>query len=152
MAGKDKIETGLRLLWDDSGGTARDLSADLVPGSLSGPGLSHDEVELTGVSNDVKQYLAGHATANTQARFFLNDTSSTGAFTVLTNNSGNNTNGTLTVQFGSAGADPTTGDPEWEGEHILMKATVVMDGGRAVLDCSWQPKAGAAIPAWGTVA
>jgi hypothetical protein len=152
MAGKNKIERGFRLLWDDLGtgaGTARDLSGDLVPGSVSGGGLVFDEVEMTGVSESVKNFLAGHASAEVSARFHLNDTATTGAFTVLTGSDGGY--GTLTLQWGSSGAAPTTGDPEWEGEYVLLNCRAVMDGGRAVMEARWLPQ-GSTAPAWGTVA
>lgn len=149
MAGKNKIEKGIRVLFDDSGATARDLSGDLVLGSLSGPGLSYEEAELTGVSDAVRNYLAGHATSEVTARFYVNDTASTGAYTVLTGNQGGT--GTLTVQFGSSGAAPTTGDPEWEGEFVLVDASITLEGNVPVINARWLPEAGQSAPAWGTV-
>lgn len=149
MAGKDKVERSFRLLFDDSGGTARDLSADLVPGSVSGGGLTFDQVEMTGVSNTVKNYLAGHAESPVSAQFYLNDTATTGAFTVLTGMDGSV--GTLTLQWGADGAAPTTNDPEWEGEYLLADCSVGFNGGKAVLNTEFVPGSGTA-PAWGTVA
>ena len=152
MAGKNKIERAFRLWWDDLGtgaGTARDLSGDLVPGSVSGGGLTWDEVELTGVSNAVKNFLAGHADSEVSAKFHLNDTATTGAHTVLVGSDGGT--GTLTLQWGSSGAAPTTGDPEWEGEYVLLDAHVEIDGNKPVLAARWKPT-GATAPAWGTVA
>ena len=37
MAAKDKIETGFTFAYDDQGGTVRDLSGDLIPGSVKIP-------------------------------------------------------------------------------------------------------------------
>jgi hypothetical protein len=79
----------------------------------------------------------------------MNDTATTGAFTVLKAMVGEV--GTLTLQWGSNGATPSTGDPEWEGEYTLMQANIVFDGGKAVVDCTFQPGSSTA-PAWGTVA
>lgn len=149
MAGKNHIETSFRLMFDDSGGTARDLSGDLIPGSVNGGGKVLDEVELTGVSNTVKNYLAGHANAPISARFHMNDTATTGAFTVLSGKVG--AIGTMTLQYGQSGAAPTTGDPEWEGEYVFLGFNMVPDGGRFVMECTFQPAAGQAAPAWGTV-
>lgn len=148
MAGKDKIERGFRLLFDDSGATPRDLSADLIPGSVSGAGKSLEEIDMTGVSDTVRKYLAGYATSPVSARFHMNDTATTGAHTVLKDMVG--LVGTLTLQYGQNGATPTTGDPEWEGEYTLMSANIVIDGGKFVIDAAWQPASGQADPAWGT--
>lgn len=150
VPGKNKIETGFRILVDDSGGVARDLSADLVPGSIQGGGATLDEVDMTGVSNTIKNALSGHGASPVTARFYMNDTATTGAFTVLNGRSG--TSGTLTLQFGSAGAAPSTGDPEWEGEYTLLGAPVTVDAGRFVLSVTFVPTAGQSAPAWGTVA
>lgn len=149
MAGKNKVERGIRLLIDDSGGTARDLSGDLVPGSLSGPGLSYEEAQMTGVSEAVRNYLAGHANSELTAQFRMNDTATTGAYTVLTGVLGST--GTITVQFGSASAAPTTNDPEWEGEFVMLDCTVGIADNGAVLNFRALPT-GATAPAWGTVA
>jgi len=148
MAGKNKSERGFRITWDDSGGNPRDLSGDLVPGSVSGGGLTFDEVDLTGVSESVRNFLAGHADSEITARFHLNDTATTGATTVL--NGSNGGTGTLTLEFGSAGAAPTAGDPDWEGEYVLLDAKVVLDGNKHVHEARWKPT-GSTAPAWGTV-
>lgn len=150
MAGRNKIERGFRLLWDDTGngsGTARDLSADLIPGSCTGGGLVFDEVDMTGVSQSVKNYLAGHADSEISADFIMNDTAATGAYTVLVGSDGGY--GTLTLQWGSAGASPTSGDPEWEGEYTLLDCNASFDGGKAVMHARWKPY-GTTAPAWGT--
>jgi hypothetical protein len=151
MAGKDKIERGFRIWFDDAdvSGTARDLSGDLLPGSVNGGGKVLDEVEMTGVSDAVKKYLAGHAQAPVSARFHMNDTATTGAFTVLSGMEG--MRGTLTLQYGSNGVAPTTGDPEWEGEYVFLGFNVVPDSGKMVLEATFQPASGYADPAWGTV-
>ena len=62
------------------------------------------------------------------------------------------TAGTLTIQYGGGGA-PANPDLEWEGEYILIRNVVVVDGGRLIHDCLWTPDPGtAADPAWTTVA
>lgn len=148
MAGKDKTERGLRLLWDDAGGTPRDLSTDLVPGSFSGGGLAYDEAEMTGVAEATKTYLTGFASSEITATFHMNDTATTGATTVL--NATQGLPGTLTVQFGSNGAAPTTGDLYWEGEYTLMSVNVSLDGNKLVHQARWLPSPGSS-PAWDTI-
>lgn len=148
MAGKNKIETGFRLWFDDSGGTARDLSGDLVPGSCKGGGLVLDEIDMTGESNTVKNALAGHGDGTVTAEIIANDTATTGSTTVLHGMVGSD--GTLTLQWGSGGAAPAASDLEWEGEYVLMGAQLSFSGGRAVHSCTWKPAAGSAAPAWGT--
>jgi len=143
MAGKNKIETGFRFNWD-----TKDLSGDLIPGSCTGGGKVLDEVDLTGVSETVRNYLAGHASAPISARFHLNDASNR-AFNVLKDDHG--VAATMTLQWGSAGAAPTTGDPEWEGTYVSLGFSLSFDAGRAVMDCTFQPS-GATAPAWGTYA
>ncbi|MBK7181407.1 MAG: hypothetical protein IPH82_30225 [Chloroflexi bacterium] len=137
MAGKNHVEKSFRLQWDDSGGTTRDLSGDLVPGSISGGGLVFDEADMTGVSNTVYNFLADRATSEISATFHLNDTATTGAFTVLKATGG--LVGTLTMQWGQNGAAPTTNDPEWEGEYVLLSNNVTLDGNKAVINCTWKP-------------
>ena len=149
MAGKNHVEKSFRILWDDSGSTARDLSADLVPGSTSGGGLTFDEADMTGVSQTVYNFLADRATSEVSANFHMNDTATTGAHTVLKATGG--IAGTLTLQWGQNGAAPTTGDPEWEGEYVLLSNNVSLDGNKPVIQCTWKPT-GATPPAWGTVA
>ena len=146
-AGKNKAERWFTISWDDSGTTARDLSGDLVPGSVGGGGLTYDEVDLTGVSEAVKNFLAGHAESEITAQFHMNDTATTGASTVLNGSAGGT--GTLTLAWG-AGAAPTTGDPEWEGEYVLLDASVALAGNKFVHQCRWKPT-GSTAPAWGTV-
>lgn len=149
MAGKNHIERSFRILIDDSGGTARDLSADLVPGTVNGGGFNFDQVDMTGVSNSVYQAMAGYSNSEITAQFHMNDTATTGATTVLNGVVG--TGVTVTLQWGQSGAAPTTGDPEWEGEYLLLTAGVVNSGGRFVHDCRLVPEAGQTAPAWGTV-
>jgi len=154
MAAKDKIETGFRVSFDDQGGTARDLSGDLVPGSLTGGGYTFDTAEMTGVSNDVKNFFSTWASSEVTAQFHMNDTATTGATTVLNGYTPTliNGGGTLTLQWGIAGAVPTTGDPEWEGEYVLTTNTIQPSSGKFVHQVTFMPLANAAAPAWGTVA
>lgn len=141
MAGKNKIERGLRFTFN-----SQDLSSDLIPGTLSGAGKVLDEVDMTGVSSAIRNYLGGHASAPITARFHMNDTGTTGAHTVLSAAYG--TPYTLLIEFGSNGAAPTTGDPTWSGTYTLLGLTAVPDGGRMVLEASFQPGS-ASSPAWG---
>lgn len=148
MAGKNKVEKSFRVLWDDSGGTPRDLTGDLVPGSASGGGFKFDQVDMTGVSEGFYNYLAGHAMSEMGAAFHMNDTADTGASTVL--NATQGTTGTLTFQWGQDGAAPTTGDLEWSGEYLLKDNEVAPDSGKWVHQVAWVPT-GTSTPAWGTV-
>ena len=149
MAGKNKVERGFRILVDDSGGTPRDLCSDLVVGSVSGGGLTFDQVDVTGVCETVRNYLAGQADAPISASFHMNDTATTGATTVLNGIVGSA--GTVTLQWGENGNAPATGDPEWEGEYLLLSAPVSLDGNKFVHQVSFVPS-GSTSPAWGTVA
>jgi len=147
MAGKNKIERWFTISVDDSGGTARDLSGDLVPGSIGGGGLVYDEADMTGVSEAVYNFLAGHATSEITASFHMNDTATTGATTVL--NGVDGTVVTITLAWGQ-GAAPTSGDPDWEGEYVVLSANIALDGNKFVHQCTFKPS-GSTAPAWGTV-
>lgn len=147
MAGKNKTERGFRIYFDDSAGTARDLSASLLLGSVT-MGYTLEQVDMTAVSNSMMNYLAGYADAPVSAKFYVDDTASTGAHTVLKGVLGSTR--TLTLQWGSDGAAPTTGDPEWEGEYTFFGGPYSMEGGRAVMTVEWRPGSATAA-AWGTV-
>lgn len=144
---KDILSKYITLSYDDSGSTARDLTADMLPDTLTGVGLDYEEVDMTGQSDDLKSAMGGQGDGTISAQFHMNDTATTGAFTVLSGMM--NSSGTLTIAFGT-GAVPTTGDPEWEGEYTLFSAPVSLTGGRAVITATWKPSPGAS-PAWGTV-
>lgn len=144
---KNILERYIRLSWDDSGSSPQDLSGDLVPGSLSGPGFTSPEVRMTGVSETVENYQADRKDAEVSAQFYMNDTATTGAFTVLKATQG--LVGVLTIQFGT-GAAPTTDDPEYEGDHILLEAGITNQGGALVISARWKPGS-STPPAWGVV-
>ncbi len=147
MAGKDKVERWFRI-WLDDPTTRRDLSGDLVPGSLSGGGRTLDEVEMTGVSDEFKNFLAGHANSEITGQFYMNDTATTGALTVINASMGSAI--TVTLEYG-AGAAPATGDPDWEGEYVLLDGSIGMAGNKPVINARLLPT-GSVAPAWGTVA
>jgi hypothetical protein len=147
MAGKNKVERWMEVHFDDSGGSLRNLSASLVPGTWSGGGLTAEEAEMTGVSEAVRNYLAGHSTTEGAAQFYLDDTATTGAHTVLKGMIGKV--GTLTIKYGSAAA-PTTGDPVWSGEFLLVAAPIQLAGNRPVIAARWVPGSGVA-PTWDTI-
>ena len=147
MAAKDKVERGFRFLYDDSGGTERDLSTGLVRASASGFGLIYEEADMTGVSNGVVNFLANHPTASISATFHMDDTATTGAHVVLSASSG--VVGTLTARWGSAGAAPTTGDPMWSGEYLNTGVSVGFDGGKAVINVTFVAGS-ATAPVWST--
>ncbi len=150
VPGKNKIERGFRILWDDHGTTARDMSTDLLPGTIQGGGKTLDEVDMSGVSDAVRKALGGIGAAPVTGQFHMDNTADTGAYTVLIASVGDI--GTLTLQYGSNGAAPSTGDPEWEGEYVLLGASVSQNGGKMIITATWAPASGAADPAWGTVA
>ena len=146
-AGKNKVERWFLIQIDDSGTAPRDLTGDLIPGTITGGGRTLDEVEMTGVSDEYKNFLSGHANSEIGGQFYLNDTAVTGSFTVLNGIVG--VVGTITMQFG-AGAAPTTGDPEWEGEYICLAADIALAGNKPVVNARFLPS-GSVAPAWGTV-
>lgn len=148
MAGKNKIERGFRFLFDDSGGTPRDLTPGIVPNSFNGAGMQFDEAQMEGASDMVKKAMANQAASPISFQSYLDDTATTGVFTVLMGMLGKA--GTATIQFGSSGSAPTGGDPEFEGEYTYLGYTMGMNGGRAIMSHNFAPAPGT-DPAWGTV-
>lgn len=138
--GKNKIERGFRFTYN-----SQDMSADLVPGSVSGGGLVYDEVDMTGVSNAIKNYLAGHPDSTISANFHMNDTDSTGTTTVL--NAAVGTANTLLMEWGASGAAPTTDDPIFSGSYLLLGAPIALDGNKFVHQCTFRPGS-ATAPVW----
>lgn len=150
MAGKNKISRGINISVDDSGSTARDLSGDLVPDSLTGIGEIYEPAEMTGESTTQRHSLSNHSTAEFGMQFYMNDTGSTGAFTVISGIVGGAAD-LVTVQFGSAGATPTSNDPEWEGNAICTSMVVGINNGALVMDVTFLPGDATGM-VWGTVA
>ncbi|RJX17544.1 MAG: hypothetical protein C4575_12945 [Desulforudis sp.] len=148
VPGKNKLERGIRFYFDDSGGTPRELSGDMLPGTLQGGGVVLDEVDMSGASDAVKKALGGPGDGTVVAQFYLNDTATTGAHTVLKGMVG--LIGTLTIQWGSNGAAPSTGDPEWEGEYVYLGGQMSASG-KGIFSATFKPASGQADPAWGTV-
>lgn len=142
--GKNKLSRGTRFT-----AFSQDLSADLVPGSLNGFGFVAGFVDLTGESDAVGNGLADRKQVTLKAKFHLNDTGTTGAHTVLSNSVGSTT--TVTIDVGSSGAAPSTGDPEFGGTFVLLKADVSPNGGKMEIDTEWRPATSTA-PAWTTKA
>jgi len=143
MAGKNHVEKGFRILFND--GSDRDLSGDLIPGSISGMGIDWDDVDMTGVSETVRQSLAGHGTAVVSFQAHMNDTATTGAYTVLQGKDG--TTGTLQLQFGQSGAAPTGTDPELFFTLVWVTFNVSMDSGRAIMNVTLR-NASSTAPVW----
>ena len=104
---------------------------------------------MTGVSEGLRNFLAGHRDVEITARFHMNDTATTGSTTVL--NAQNGLTGTLTLQFGAAGAAPVATDPELEGEVVQLRNAPTLDGNKFVHEVRWKPT-GAVGWVWGTMA
>lgn len=143
-----RIGKWTKVLIDDSGGTPRDITTDVT--NIDGLPLTYDEVEVSGYTQD-KNYLAGQGDSQITLEMLFTTTATTGTHTVFSGLVGGNTGRTLTVQYGNNAA-VTTGDPEFEGEFIVIGYTPVSNkagaqGSQAVLRVA----ADAALPSWGTV-
>lgn len=136
----------IRVYVDDSGASARDISASVS--SVSGTGLTYNETDVTAYSDGVINFTLGHPTSEIEITGPLNNTATTGAHIVFTGIAGVETSTfTVTVQIGIKAA-PTTGDPEFEGEYICSSYMVNGDG---TYTARMVPGS-ATAPAWGTVA
>lgn len=138
----------IKVLLDDSGGTARDITASIS--SIGNIGLNYDQADVTAINDSVMQYLAGRGDADIQFSGPFNNTATTGAHTVFTGLNGANTAATLTVQIGIRAA-PTTGDPEFEGEFVVTSYLLGGDMNNLTWTGTLKPAFGASAPAWGTV-
>ena len=138
----------IKILLDDSGGTARDITSSVD--TIGDIGLTHEQTDVTALSDTVMQYLSGRGDADIQLGGPFNNTATTGAHAVLTSLNGANTAATLTIQIGIRAA-PTTGDPEFEGEFVVTKYTPSVDMGAVKWSASLKPAFGTSAPAWGTV-
>lgn len=137
----------VKVLVDDSGGSARDISAAV--NNIGGVGVSYDQVDVTGLSDTLKQFVSGWGDATLTLGGPFSNTATTGAHTVLSGIVGTGTAGTVTIQIGIRGA-ATTGDPEFEGEFVCTDY-VVNVAPEATWTATFKPGYGASTPAWGTV-
>jgi len=138
----------VKILLDDSGGTPRDISASVS--TIGGVGLNNEQVDVTTLSDSVMQYLSGRGDSTVELGGPFNNTATTGAHGVLSGLNGTNTAATLTIQIGIRAA-PTTGDPEWEGEYVVLAYPVNVGLNEVTWSATLKPAFGAATPAWGTV-
>lgn len=136
----------IRVFMDDSGGSARDISASVS--NVSSVGLTYGETNVTAYSDGVVNFTLGTPTADVELSGPFNNTASTGSHTVFSGINGLMTaTYTLTVEIGIR-AVPTTGDPSFGGEYYCANYRVNGDG-------TWTARlvpASATAPAWGTKA
>lgn len=137
----------IKVLLDDSGGTARDISASVD--NISGTGLRFDQTDVTAYSDGVHNFTLGHPEAEIDLSGPFNNVATTGAHTILAtiiDAPYSQDTYTLTVQIGIRAA-AAGGDPEFEGEYLVTDYTVNGDG-------TWSAHlvpGSATVPAWGTV-
>jgi hypothetical protein len=141
----------IRVYVDDSGGSARDISASV--GDVTGTGLSYNETDVTAFSDGVVNFTLGHPTSEITITGPVNNTATTGAHIVFAGiqgkevDAGSAWTATVTVQIGIKAA-PASGDPEFEGEYICAEYVINGDG---TYSARMVPGSSVA-PAWGTVA
>jgi len=145
MASRGKLTQGVKIYLDDNGGTPRDITCDLI--DIPETGITYAEVDMTGVCNTVANYLAGLGTAGSTLKGAMNDTATTGFYTILAGLAVNQVV-TLTAEYGDDASAPTTGSPTFGGEYVMMGFKVSNDGGKMVCEAEVKPT-GAVAPAWG---
>lgn len=139
MAGKDKIARGMQFQIDDgASGTLRDISDDIVPNSVDGMGWTAGEISMTGEGEATENFLGDRKTNTLRWQVHMNDTASTGGHTVCRNLPGVS-DVTITIDVGSGGAAPTTGDVRFTGEFTVFAANQINIGGAMALDCYARP-------------
>ena len=136
----------IRVTIDDAT-AARDISTAVS--NISGVGLSYAETDVTGYSDGVVNFTMGHPSSTIEITGPFTNLASTGAHTVFAAINGKEDSTytcTVTVQIGIR-ADPTTGDPEFEGEY---KCASYMLNGDGTYTARMVPGS-ATVPAWGTM-
>ena len=144
MADKNKILTGLRCYLDGyniSGDTRSVDSLDSTTG----------EVDLTGDSDTVRNYLSDMV-INVGVRGYkalMNDTATTGGFTLLQDPE---TGHEVSILLGSAGAAPAVADPAYLLGAVQLSDQLAIDGAAAVVQTDFIPDAGVTnYKPWGVV-
>jgi len=136
----------IRVSVDDSGDTARDISASVS--NVSEVGLSYEETDVTGYSDGVINFTLGHPSSEIEITGPMSNTADVGSHVVFSGIVGDESaTRTVTIQIGIRAA-PTSGDPEFEGEYYCSRYTVSGDG---TYTARMVP-GGSTAPAWGTVA
>ena len=132
---------------DDSSGSARDISAGVK--DISPVGLVYNEKDVTGYGDAVVNYVLGHPEAPIDMTCELDNTATTGAYTVISGivgDMGTNSPFTVDVQYGIRAA-AAGGEPQFDGEYYC--STLIMQGD-ATFTARFVPALGVA-PAFGTV-
>ena len=135
----------IKVYVDDSGSTARDITASVS--NITGTGLTFAEQDVTAFSDGVVNFTLGQPSSTIEVSGPFNNTATTGGHTVFSGIVGTTTTRTVTVQVGIRAA-ATTGDPEFEGEYICSNYVVAGDGTYTAL----LVPGSSTVPAWGTVA
>jgi hypothetical protein len=134
MAGKNHTLTSLRVYLDgyDISGDTR--SVDSLDGTMG-------EVDMTAVAETVRNYLADlvFPAAVRGFKALMNDTASSGAYTLLINPE---TGHEISVLMGQAGAAPDEGDPAYLLGGVQMSDNAMFDSASAVLQTDFLPDAG----------
>lgn len=144
-AGKTHVKH-IKILVDDSGATARDITAAVS--NVSGVGLKYDETDVTGYSDGVVNFQLGHPSSEIEISGPIDNTAASGAHTVLSGIVGQvSATVTVEVQFGIRGA-PTSGDPNFSGEYFCSSYVI---SGDATYTARFVPGS-ATAPAFGAVA
>jgi len=139
----------IQVILDDSGGTPRTFAdGDII--SVDVP-LTYDQYDVSGFGDDVHNMINGLLQAPVTVRGYLTTTANIGTHPVIQGAFAAEAQVTLTVQVGQ-NADPTTGDPEFEGEYIVESYKPTIEhSGAITFEAALKPANGTA-PAWGTVA
>lgn len=149
VPGKNKLSRAVTVSIDNSAAAAQVMSGDLIADSINGLGFTAGEIDMTGASNTVGNYLADRKENTLTMKFHANDTATTGATTVLNGIVG--LVGTVLIEIGDAGAAPTTADLTFSGEFVCLGAPLSVEGGKLVHTVTFRPGTSTA-PAWGTKA
>lgn len=147
MATGKTVSIYTRFFLDDADGTPRNLSASVA--TIGGIGVTNEQVDVTGLSNLLRQFLSGHGDMTLEISGPVDNTADVGSHTVLAPAASDNIARTMTVQIGIR-AEPASGDPEFEGEVVVTRYIVDINNG-ATYNATLKPAYGAASPAWGTV-
>lgn len=144
---------------EDSGGVMRDIPVN----TISGVGITYDEIDVSALQEAIKGFLAGLGTVsipfggpvdNTAAQAASttgNAPALSGSHIVLSALDGGNTGKSVGIYLGIQGYW-ATGDPVFGGVDAFIVTDYTVDPASMTYSAKLAYKAGATAPAWGTAA
>jgi len=116
------------------------------------PGLTYDQLDVTGFGNEAHSTLLGQLQAPVTVRGYLTTTPMVGTHTVIKGSYVKGNQVTLRVAVGN-NATPVVGvDPEYSGTFLVESYQQTIEDGKAVMFTATLKPATGIAPVWGPMA